>query len=50
MRTNVLARKSHKWLGRFIDLQAVISSLSGLYMTIVHFDTIHGDHLVREPA
>ena len=50
MRTNVIARKTHKWLGLFIGLQAVIWSLSGLYMTIVHIDTIHGDHLVREPA
>lgn len=50
MRTNVIARKTHKWLGLIIGLQVVIWSLSGFYMTIVHIDTIHGDHLVREPA
>ena len=47
MRLNVIARKTHKWLGLFIGLQVVIWSLSGLYMTVVHIDTIHGDSLVR---
>ena len=49
MRLHIAARKTHKWLGLFIGLQIVIWSLSGLYMTVVHIDTIHGDHLVREP-
>ena len=48
MRFHVIARKTHKWLGLFIGLQVVIWSLSGLYMTVVHIDTIHGDHLVRK--
>jgi uncharacterized iron-regulated membrane protein len=47
MRLHIAARKSHKWLGLFIGLQLVIWSLSGLYMTVVHIDTIHGDHLIR---
>jgi len=47
VRVPVLARKTHKWVGLFIGLQVVIWSLSGLYMTAVHIDTIHGDHLVR---
>jgi len=47
MRTHVIARKTHKWLGLFIGLQVVIWSLSGLYMTAVHIDTIHGDPLIR---
>ncbi len=50
IRFPVLARKTHKWLGLFIGLQVVIWSLSGVYMTVVHIDTIHGDHLVREAA
>ncbi|MGX7953096.1 PepSY domain-containing protein [Tsuneonella sp. HG249] len=50
MRTHLVARKTHKWFGLFIGLQVVVWSLSGLYMTIVHIDTIHGDHLVREAA
>ena len=47
MRLHIAARKTHKWLGLFIGLQVVIWSLSGLYMTFVHIDTIHGDHLIR---
>ena len=47
MRTHVIARKAHKWLGLFVGLQVVIWSLSGLYMTAVHIDIIHGDHLIR---
>jgi uncharacterized iron-regulated membrane protein len=47
MRLHIAARKTHKWLGLFIGLQLVIWSLSGLYMTVVHIDTIHGDHLIR---
>ena len=50
VKIHVLARKTHKWLGLFIGLQVVIWSLSGLYMTVVHIDTIHGDHLVRATA
>lgn len=30
-------------------MQVLIWSLSGLYMTAVHIDIIHGDHLVRSP-
>jgi uncharacterized iron-regulated membrane protein len=47
MRTHVIARKTHTGLGLFIGLQVVIWSLSGLYMTAVHIDIIHGDHLIR---
>lgn len=47
MRPHVIARKTHKWLGLLIGLQVVIWSLSGLYMTAVHIDIIHGDHLIR---
>jgi len=50
MRLHIAARKTHKWLGLFIGLQVVIWSLSGLYMTVVHIDTIHGDHLIRQPG
>lgn len=48
MRANVLARKTHKWLALVVGLQAVIWTLSGLYMVSIHIDTIHGDHLIRE--
>lgn len=48
MRLHIAARKTHKWLALLIGLQVVIWSLSGLYMTAVHIDIIHGDHLVRQ--
>jgi uncharacterized iron-regulated membrane protein len=47
MRTHVISRKTHKWLGLFVGLQVVIWSLTGLYMTAVHIDIIHGDHFIR---
>ena len=50
MRTHVITRKTHKWLGLFVGLQLVVWSLTGLYMTVVHIDIIHGDHLVRTAA
>ncbi len=50
IRFPVVSRKTHKWLGLFVGLQVVVWSLSGLYMTAIHIDTIHGDHLVREVA
>ena len=50
MRIHIAARKTHKWLGLFVGLQVVIWSTSGLYMTVVHIDTIHGDHLIRHSA
>ncbi len=50
MRTHVIARKTHKWLGLCIGLQVVVWSLSGIYMTVIHIDTIHGDNLVREAS
>ncbi len=47
MRLPALARTTHKWLALIIAIQAVFWTLSGLYMTAVHIDIIHGDHLVR---
>lgn len=49
MRLPALARTTHKWLALVIAIQAVFWTLSGLYMTAVHIDIIHGDHLVRSP-
>lgn len=49
MRLPALARKTHKWLALIVGVQALFWTLSGLYMTAVHIDIIHGDHLVRTP-
>ena len=46
-RPHVLSRRLHKWLALIIAVQAVIWTASGLYMTAVHIDIIHGDHFIR---
>lgn len=50
IRPPALARATHKWLGLVIAIQAVLWTLSGIYMTVVHIDVIHGDRLVKAPA
>lgn len=47
-RPHVLSRRAHKWLALVVGVQAVIWTLSGLYMTAVHIDIIHGDHFIRQ--
>ena len=42
------ARRTHKWIALVIAVQALLWMASGLYMTAISIDTIHGDHLVRE--
>lgn len=41
------ARRVHKWIALVIGVQALLWMLSGLYMTAISIDTIHGDHLVH---
>ena len=47
IRWPLLVRRVHKWLALFVGVQAVIWTVSGMYMVAVHIDHIHGDHLVR---
>ena len=47
MRWPAVARTTHKWLALFVAVQAVFWTLSGVYMTAVHIDIIHGDRLVK---
>jgi hypothetical protein len=49
MRWPALARTTHKWLALVVAIQAVFWTLSGIYMTAVHIDIIHGDRLVKAP-
>ena len=44
----MLSRRAHKWLALLVGVQLVIWTLTGLYMTAVHIDIIHGDHLIRQ--
>jgi hypothetical protein len=50
MRWPALARSTHKWIVLIVAIQAVFWTLSGVYMTAVHIDIIHGDRLVKAPA
>jgi hypothetical protein len=50
MRWPALARSTHKWLALVLAVQAVFWTLSGVYMTAVHIDIIHGDRLVKAAA
>lgn len=50
MQLAVFVRKSHKWLALFVGIQALLWTVTGLYMTAVHIDYIHGDHLIRTPG
>jgi hypothetical protein len=40
-------RRAHKWIGLVIGVQALLWMLSGLYMTAISIDVIHGDHLAH---
>ncbi len=48
MKASVFFRTAHKWLALIVGLQLLIWSFSGLYMTAVNIEIIHGDHLVKE--
>ena len=47
IRWPLLIRRVHKWVALFVGIQAVIWTVTGMYMVAVHIDYIHGDHLVR---
>jgi len=47
LKSPVIARSLHKWLGLFVGLQVLIWLGTGLYMVLVDIDFIHGDPLVR---
>ena len=44
------ARRAHKWTALVIGVQALLWMISGLYMTIISIDVIHGDHLAHSHA
>ena len=50
IRWPLLVRRTHKWLALVVGVQALLWTLTGFYMVVVHIDTIHGDHLVRAPV
>lgn len=50
IRWPLLVRRTHKWLALVVGVQALLWTLTGMYMVAVHIDIIHGDHLVRAPV
>jgi len=44
------ARRAHKWIALVIGVQALLWMVSGLYMTVISIDVIHGDHLAHTKA
>lgn len=44
------ARRAHKWIALVVGVQALLWMLSGLYMTVISIDVIHGDHLAHANA
>lgn len=44
------ARRAHKWIALMVGVQALLWMLSGLYMTAISIDIIHGDHLAHAKA
>ncbi len=44
------ARRAHKWIGLVVGVQALLWMISGVYMTVVSLDIIHGDHLAHDEA
>jgi hypothetical protein len=40
-------RRTHKWIGLVIGVQALLWMLSGVYMTVISLEVIHGDHLAH---
>lgn len=41
------ARRAHKWIALVVGVQALLWMISGLYMTSISIDIIHGDHLAH---
>ena len=48
MKTSLLLRKIHKWIGLIIGIQILLWFVSGLVMTWFDIDTVHGDHLLKQ--
>jgi hypothetical protein len=47
MQLSYWVRRTHKWIGLVIGVQALLWMISGVYMTVVPLDIIHGDHLAH---
>ena len=53
MRLHIGASKVHRWLALLIGAQAIVWFTSGLIMSLLPIDVVHGDHRIdrnAEPA
>ncbi len=48
MKKVVWVRRVHKWLALAAGIQVFVWAVSGLYMTVIDLDIIHGNHLVKD--
>lgn len=44
------ARRAHRWIALVVGVQALLWMLTGLYMTAIPIELIHGDHLAHVAA
>lgn len=47
MQASFWVRRAHKWIGLVVGVQALLWMISGVYMTVVPLEIIHGDHLAH---
>lgn len=47
MKSAFWARRLHKWIGLVIGVQALLWTVSGVYMAVVSLDLVRGNHLVK---
>jgi len=47
LKSAVIARTGHRWLGLLVGIQVAVWLATGLYMVIVDINFIHGDTLVK---
>ena len=49
MNTNLLIRKTHRYLGLVIGIQFLGWTISGIYFSWNDLDNVHGDHMRKSP-
>jgi hypothetical protein len=49
MNTNLVIRKTHRYLGLFIGIQFLGWTISGIYFSWNNLDNVHGDHMRKSP-
>jgi hypothetical protein len=50
LRLHIGASKVHRWLALLIGAQVIVWFTSGLIMSLLPIDTVHGDHRIDRNA